>query len=366
MLQKTLVPVIVLASIAGFTSCGSTSSHFLYATIPVSNQILAYREDPNSGVLTQISGSPYSVGEGAVSLVLHPSGKYLYVANPGQAGTIEDDISLFDIARDGTLTEVTPRTSLGSSASQPQLLVMDPAGSFLYVMNTGSSNISVFSIDSGSGALTQVTNSPFSIGAPLLNLQLAPSGNFLYASLASVQNGLIATFSITGGQLALVGTTTTDGMNPYGLTINTAGTFLYAANTTSSSIAVFSIDSSGVPKEVQGSPINAGYLNPIALLFDPAGTFLYAANQGSNNVAAFSIDSNGLPLALTTSTSTNAFGTEADPSFLVADPTGKYLFVGNQGGSAGIQAFSVSSGSLTALTTYSVGNTPKSIAVLGP
>ena len=101
------------------------------------------------------------------------------------------------------------------------------------------------------------------------------------------------------------------------------------------------------------------------MMFDPSGKYLYVANQGSNNVAAYSITSTGLPAALTTSTTTNAFGTEASPSFLVADPTGKYLFVGNQAGSAGIQAFSVSNGSLTALTTYGVGNTPSSIVVLG-
>ncbi len=143
MLRKALVPFFVVASLAACIGCGSTSNHFVYATIPAASQIIAYREDPNSGVLTQISGSPYSVGEGAISLVLHPSGKFLYVANPGLGGTAEDDISLFTIASDGTLKEVTPRAPLGSSASQPRLLVMDPAGSFLYVMNAGSSNISL-------------------------------------------------------------------------------------------------------------------------------------------------------------------------------------------------------------------------------
>src|SRR5882757_1163192 len=364
MLQKALVLFLVLASIAGFTSCGSTSSHYVYATIPVANQIIAYREDPNSSVLTQVSGSPYSVGEGARSLVLHPSGKFLYVANPGQGGTAENDISLFTIAKGGTLTEVLPRTSVAPNASRPQLLVMDPAGTFLYVMNTGSNNISVFSIDSGSGALTQSTGSPFFIGAPPLNMQLTPSGNFLYVSLASTPNGLIAGYSVTGGQLTLVGTSSTDGVNPYGLAIHANGTYLYAANSTSNSIAVFTIDSSGTLAKVVGSPIADGYTDPIAMIFDPSGKYLYVANQVSNNVAAYSIDSSGLPAALSTSTTTNAFGTESSPSFLVADPTGKYLFVGNQGTSAGIQAFSVSGGSLSALSTYAVGNTPSSIVVL--
>jgi 6-phosphogluconolactonase (cycloisomerase 2 family) len=365
MLQKALVLVFVLAGIAGCISCGSTSSHYVYATIPAVSQIIAYREDPNSGVLTQISGSPYTVGEGAISVVLHPSGKFLYVANPGQGGTGENDISLFTIASDGVLTEVLPRASVAPNASQPQLLVMDPAGAFLYVMNAGSSNISVFSIAS-SGALAQVANSPFSIGALPLNMQLAPSGNFLYVSLASQPNGLIATFSVTGGQLSLIGTTSTDGVNPYGLAINSGGTYLYASNSNpSNSISVFSIASSGALTLVQGSPISVSPgTSPIAMIFDPSGKYLYVANQGSSNVAAFSITSSGLPAALTTNTSTNIFATESSPSVLVADPTGKYLFVGNQGTGAGIQGFELISGSLNVLSTYGVGNTPSSIAIL--
>jgi 6-phosphogluconolactonase (cycloisomerase 2 family) len=88
------------------------------------------------------------------------------------------------------------------------------------------------------------------------------------------------------------------------------------------------------------------------------------ANQGSNNVAVYSISSTtGLPVALTTSTSAFAFTTEGSPSFLVEDPNGNYLFVGNQGNGAGIQAFGVNSGNLNPLFTYGVGNTPSSIAV---
>ena len=105
------------------------------------DQVKAYREDPNSGVLTEIQGSPYPVGDGAHSAVLHPSGKFLYVANPGQH---ENDISLFTIAIDGALTEVTPRTPVGVNGSQPEYLAMDPGGSYLYVANTCRSTFRSF------------------------------------------------------------------------------------------------------------------------------------------------------------------------------------------------------------------------------
>jgi 6-phosphogluconolactonase (cycloisomerase 2 family) len=369
MLQKALVLVLVVASITGFTSCGSSANHYIYASLSAANQIIVYREDPNSGVLTQIVGSPYTVGNGVISLALHPSGKFLYAANPGTGGNAENDISLFNIASNGTLTEVFPRTSVAPAASQPELLRIDSAGAFLYVGNAGSQNISVFSIASSTGALTPV-GSPFFLGTSPLNMQLTPSGNYLFVSIAGPSSGTILTFSTNSGVLTPVSGIRTDGPNPDGLAVDPSGTYLYAANYSSSgSISIFKIGTSASPgalTEVSGSPLTTGYIAPLALTLDPKGQYLYVANQGSNNVAAYSLNSTtGLPNILTTSTTTGAFATEGSPSFLVFDPSGKYLYVGNQGSSAGIQAFSVSAGNLTALSTYGVGNTPSSIVVLG-
>jgi 6-phosphogluconolactonase len=369
MLQKALVLVFVVASIAGCISCSQTASHYVYATVPAANQVFAYREDPNSGVLTEIQGSPYPVGDGATSAVLHPSGKFLYVANPGQ---LENDISLFTIASNGALTEKLPRTSIGSDASQPEFLAMDPAGSYLYVANTLSFNISVFSIDGSTGLLTQLANSPFPIGLPPLNMQLTPSGNYLYVTASGGQrgssDGSIVGFSVNAGvitPLAAPNPIDSGGFNPKGLVIDPTGTYLYAANTSSGSVAIFTIGSSGTLSLLPGTPIaTTPNIAPVSLILDPKGAFLYVANQGSSNVAVYSIGSNGLPTVLTTSTTTGAFVTEGSPSFLVADPSGQYLYVGNQGSSAGIQAFTVSGGNLTDIFTYGVGNTPSSIAVL--
>src|ERR1700691_4321339 len=121
MLQKSLLLILLVAGITGFTGCGTTANHYLYAALPAANQIAAYREDPNSGVLTLLARSPYTVGNGAHSLALHPSGKYLYAANPGEAGSAESDVSLFDInSSTGVLTEVFPRASVAPNASLPQ------------------------------------------------------------------------------------------------------------------------------------------------------------------------------------------------------------------------------------------------------
>lgn len=361
MLQKALVLALVCAAIAACSGC-TTENHYLFAAIPAANQVAVYREDPTAGVLTQITGSPYSVGDGAHSLVLHPNGRYLYVANPGQN---ENDISLFSIATNGVLTEIFPRTTVAPLGSQPQLLIMDPTGAYLYVMNAASNNISVFSVDSSTGVLTQLSGSPFPIGLAPLNMQLTPSGNFLYVS-ASYTNlvSAIEVFSVNKGVLAPSGVFQTEGLNPNGLIIDPAGKYLYVANTSSNSISIFSIGSSGGLTQVEGSPIADAYNDPVALLIDPKGQYLYVANQGSNNVGVYTITpSTGLPIGLTTSTSTFSFITENAPSTLAFDPNGGHLFVGNQGSSAGIQSFQVTQGNLNPVFTYKVGNSATSIAV---
>jgi 6-phosphogluconolactonase len=350
--RKAAAAFLVCTNIATWIGCGSTSSHFVYATIPAANQVQVYREDPNSGVLTALSGSPFAAGSAAQSLVVHPSKKFLYVANSG-----ENDVSLFTISSTGSLTEVTPRPTVGTT---PILLAMDTAGSFLFVANAGSpSSISVFSINSSSGALTQVQGSPFLIGLLPLNMKLSPSGGFLYVSGAG-SPGVVEAFSLNGGKLSLVaGSPFNAGTNPYGLAIDPSGAHLYAANFSDNSISEFTIGSDGALTAMSGSPLGESFSAPVSLLVDPSGKYLYVANEGSSNIAAYTIGSGGSLTIL----SNSPFTTGSQPNFMAADPSGKYLLVGNQSG--GIQVFSLNStnGTLTSVATYSAGNTPTSIAV---
>src|ERR1700689_4089032 len=125
MLKKATALLVVVLSAATWISCGTTSSHYLYTTLPSANQIAVFREDPNSGVLTPLLNSPFDTGQAPQAIQLHPSGKYLYVAN-----SAEDNISLFSIAPStGIITEVS-RTPLGMSAQTPVLMAIDAAGGY--------------------------------------------------------------------------------------------------------------------------------------------------------------------------------------------------------------------------------------------
>ena len=151
MLKKAAALLLVCASMGTWVGCGTTASRYLYVAIPASSEILAYREDPNAGVLTQLVGSPITAGQAVQALAIHPSKKFLYAANSGT--TPSGTVSLFTISSAGALTEVTPRATVGTA---PTLMAMDPAGAYLYVGNSGSFDISVFSIDASKGTLTPV------------------------------------------------------------------------------------------------------------------------------------------------------------------------------------------------------------------
>ena len=353
MLKKAAALFLVCASMAMWVSCGSTSSRYLYAAIPASNQIVVYREDPNSGILTQLAGSPISAGSAVESIVIHPSKKFLFAANAG-----EGDVSLFTIAATGALNEVTPRTPVGTS---PTVLAMDSAGSFLYVGNSGSFNISVFSINAKTTppTLTPVAGSPFPIGLSPLNMKVSPSGGFLYVT-GTGSPGFIEVISLSQGAPTVVTGSYVTGAGPYGLVIASSGKFLYIGNKLDNSISEFTINADGSLTQFSNSPIGEQYAGPISLLIDKSGKYMYVANQGSSNLAAFSIGSDGALTLLTNS----PFGTGAQPSVLAIDPGGKYLFVGNQTSPA-VHSFSLDTGNgtLTSVSTYTLPGAPTSIAV---
>jgi len=351
MLKKAAALLLVCASTGAWLGCGKTDSKYLFAAIPTSNELVAYREDPNSGVLTQLSGSPISAGSAVQALALHPSGKYLYAANSGG-----NNISLYTISSTGALTEKTPRTIAGTS---PTVMVMDPAGSFLYVANSLSADISVFSINASDGTLTpvqQTQGSTAHIGLSALNMTVAPSGNELYVT-GQGQFGYIEEFPLTQGQLGVAGVFQT-GNNPYGLVIDSTGSFLYTANKTDNTISEFAINADASLTQIAGSPLGESFTGPVTLFIDKSGKYLYVSNQGSTNVAAYTIGSDGGLTLL----SGSPFSTGAQPGFLATDASGKYFFVGNQ---SAIQSFTLdaSSGALTSVGTYSVPATPTSIVI---
>jgi 6-phosphogluconolactonase len=149
-------------------------------------------------------------------------------------------------------------------------VVVDPEGKFVFAANFGDSTISVFSIGKKSGALTEVSGSPFAAQGSSDELTIDPMGHFLYAANdGSTGPSGVGAFSInrkTGalspvpGSPFVTGTSSTSSTS--GVTIDPMNHFLFGANENGNTISVFSIDKkTGVLTEISGSPFTAGGVN---------------------------------------------------------------------------------------------------------
>jgi 6-phosphogluconolactonase len=202
--QVTIIPVAAntksgaLAQLPGSVSYSATQApemvmdpagKFLYV-LDMNAGVYVYAVNAVTGALTAAAGSPFSTGSSnSMSLVVFPGGSLLFVTNYNLSGTI----SVFKVNRKtGVLTPA--KGSPFPADGAPYSAAVDPARQFLYVgyYTGGSYNyMSVFRIKAGTGALTEVTGSPFSVLGTYVSAQLTtdPTGNFLYTLTESFGAG---------------------------------------------------------------------------------------------------------------------------------------------------------------------------------
>ncbi len=65
-------------------------------------------------------------------------------------------------ATPGALTSVAG--SPFAAGNSPACVAVNPAGTFVYVVNNGANNVSAYTVDPTTGALTPITGSPFAAG----------------------------------------------------------------------------------------------------------------------------------------------------------------------------------------------------------
>jgi 6-phosphogluconolactonase len=363
----TLLFVIVLFSgcLGSSRSSVPPTLAFTYVVGHGDNGIRGF-DETSVGDLVPLAVSSFATAALPVSMALHPSKNFLYVPN-----LTSNTVSGFNIDHtSGLLTPIgtalppTPACVAPAVCANPLGVAINSGGQFLFVLNQGSASpaiaasISVFSIDPTRGLLTPVAGSPFafaSLAAPNPQFMIAsPTAGFLYVSNGA--SSTISAFSIgSGGALTEVSGSPFSvgaGATSAGLAIDTKGQFLYAADSANNKIASFSISSGGTLGAVAGSPFAAG-TKPVAVAVDSTSTFVYSANQGSNDVSAFKstagalTQSAGSPFAVEP---TGSVGTP-QPSFLTVDGSNTFLYVADFGSSS-ISAFSIkaSDGTLGLIT----------------
>jgi 6-phosphogluconolactonase (cycloisomerase 2 family) len=258
----------------------STGNYLLAVGISTSLQAQAigiYQIDPTTGLLTALTGSPLGLytGTTATPTVVAPTGmlitansSFVYVSlgtlgvqvltlgtggalsigtaptflpplststSPADYGLASNPSSTFlfvaeintglrelSIGTNGTLNEISG--SPYAVGTGPTGVALDVTGSYVYVANKGSNNISAFTLTAASGKLTAIAGSPFSSGGLLPIALLNDNSKKYVAVINSGANGsnnnndlqLFSFDATTDGKLDPIATATTgtDPTNP--------------------------------------------------------------------------------------------------------------------------------------------------------
>jgi YVTN family beta-propeller protein len=280
----------------------------------------------------------------------------VYVANAGS-----NNISGYSI--NSATGALAPLPNSPFAADQmPVLLSANRAGTFLYAANQGSSTVpptlSGYSIDGASGTLSPLANSPFAlnpppalpvlaIGKPILH----PSGAFGYVGIPIPQGQLYgATADSTGGLTPIPSMPIAVGI---GLTFgifNAAGNVLYIAHNGggAGTVVAYSVSSpSGLLTSI-GSYATGGQ-SPSGIALNRAGTLLFVTNLMSGTVSVFNVNPTTGSLTSTGSPVPTGTGTEA--TGVTVHPTKNFVYVANYNASSSVSGFQfdATTGALTPL-----------------
>jgi 6-phosphogluconolactonase (cycloisomerase 2 family) len=316
-----------------FTTLCAHGQTFVYANDnPTGPNTVAAFSVGSSGALTPIAGSPFSTGgTGALVQLYGPlniatSNNFLFVANLGS-----NDVSVFSINPSTGALTLVPGSPFATGSSGPTYgisLGVTPDGRFLVAGNSSSSVAAVFSI-AANGALTPISGSPFALGVEPLGGEITPSGAF---SAFTTPNGVgVFQIAATGGLTPVSGSPFVVGDYLEGIGVSCSGNRLFASGFSTSTVAtvdVFAIAVNGSLTPVSGSPFppGVGATSP-AVLLSPDGKFLFAGNT-DNVVSVFKVASDGtLALVPGSPFPTNSSGSDAVG--LATDQAGKFLFAAN-------------------------------------
>lgn len=354
---RILVAVVATVSLAGlFVSCGSSHhsttggpNHNAYVTLPSRGSVLLLHINGSTGAITTGAETPQVQNATTAGLALLPSKKFLYAVN-----SLADSISIFKVASDGTLTLTATPTP---ASFGPKNAVIDPAGQYLLVTNDlstvdGQGSVSVYAIDAGSGALSEVAGSPVPANAHPSEILITRSGKFVYVT--NQNEGMVTIFSFSNGVLTQLfpGSPVFSGSGASGLAVDAGERFLYVANFSApnpapdqnqGNISGFTIDpNTGGLTLIPGSPfapVNGA--NPSAITVDPGGKFVYATTSGSSySIWCFAISTSGN--GELTPVANSPFSQTAGNLFALIDPSGNYLYIGSGSGN-GVAGFTYSS-----------------------
>ncbi len=316
-----MAAVVSVAIAFGTTACiRDYTADYVYAVSNSSGQISAYGVDYQSGVLTQISGSPFSTNlTNPSTLVAAPNGKTIYVIG----GSQQNQVQAMPVGSDGKLYGGTG-AGMPDGGTYPTAAAIDLAGTHLFVTYTYQNGYGPNSPGPGGVAIFPI-NSDGSLGTPT-NVNV---GNDPIAIAASVPTCTATPVLGGSANCVIVGTssTTNNGTNQ---------SFVYVVDAeqvkggTPTVLGFVEDPTSGALTPIPGTNPNNGFnagVFPSAIAIDPTGKYVYVTDKAQNQVYGYAI-ANGTSGALTGLVS-SPFATGQYPVSITIEPRGKYVYVAN-------------------------------------
>ena len=282
------------------------NGRFLYAVNevpsysgPNSGGVSAFSVDRATGKLTFLN-EVSSRGADPCYVTVDKTGKYVLVAN-----YTGGSIAAFPISEDGKLGEASSfvqHTGHGADPKRQEAphahsIDLSPDNRFAFVDDLGLDELLVYKFDVGKGTLTP-NDPPFAKldpGAGPRHFALQPSGKFAY--VIAEMHSTVTAFSadLKNGAFHPLQTLSTlpstfKGQNDDAeVEVHPSGKFLYASNRGHDSIAVFAVDpAKGTLTLLDHTPTQGK--TPRNFAIDPTGRLLFAENQESDNIVVFRID----------------------------------------------------------------------------
>ncbi len=272
--------------------------------------VSAFAIDRSDGHLT-LRNTVSAGGAGPTYISIHPSGRFLFVAN-----YFGGSVAVLPILSDGRLGDATdirndagklgptkatnaPPGSFafsGHDRTHAHMIQADPTGRFVLHVDLGLDQIFVWKFDENKGVLTP--NDPFSVSLPAgdgpRHFHFHPNGRWFYSIQEEGSTIVLFDYDTVTGQLASRQTISTlppgfAGSNFCSeILVSSDGKFVYAGNRLHDSIGIFAVGPNGDLTFLEEEWTRGNY--PRSFSFDPTGRFLTCCNQRADNVAIFEVN----------------------------------------------------------------------------
>ena len=320
----------------------------------------------SGGLSAATSSAP--TGDGPISVTVHPSRRFAYVTNAGSntvSGVAPNSVAVYRL--DVVTGEISGPIDSKPANGHPIAAVVHPTGQFVYVVNevrfgAPVGNVSVFSIDATTGALSAPVTTADSAGAPATAIAFSPTGEFAYVTYlhaVSTPPGnnywdTVKAYSVDHSTGALVGpiASAPTGDNPWAIVVTPGGHYAYVASLSNqgsvAELSSYSLDAqSGTVTFRNSTSVQS---QPASLAMDPEGRFLYVGKQqpfSNQNLLVYGINANNGGLSFATGVLLGG-GSEVGPIAVVAEPQGQFVYaMDSTNGAIVAYAVDASSGQLT-------------------